>query len=121
MPRCLTVPPSPRSIRGVLLPRSWRGFLSVQLIVLLGVGLISAAVPDDTNPNSSVSGYYDGDDDDAVITPERMAALLDMAVGIRAVVLLEPAPDVFETPVEVAAPPIVEQSPLPPLRSPPLV
>jgi hypothetical protein len=120
-PRCLTVPSSQRSIRNVPLPRSWLGCLSVLLLILLGVGLISAALPDDTSPDSSASGYYDGDDDDAVVTPERMAVLVDIAVGARAVVLPEPLPDVFETVVEAATPPIVEQSPLPPLRSPPLV
>jgi hypothetical protein len=111
---------SRRIIRAVPLPRSWLGFLSVLLLILIGVGLISAALPDDTDPNSIASGYYDGDDDDAVVAPERMAVLVDMAFGARAVVLPERAPDVFETPVEVATPPIVEQSPLPPLRSPPL-
>src|SRR5262245_37600615 len=112
-----------RIIRDVLLPSSWLGFLSVLLLILIGVGLISAAVPDDTNPNSIASGYYDGDDDDAVVAPERMALLVDMAFGARAVAQLEPAPAAFESPfLESTAPPsIVEQSPLPPLRSPPLV
>jgi hypothetical protein len=112
---------SRRIIRGVPLPRSWFGFLSVLLLILIGVGLISAALPDDTDLNSIASAYYDGDDDDAVVAPERMAVLVDMAFGARAVVLPERAPDAFETPVEVATPPIVEQSPLPLLRSPPLV
>src|SRR5262245_5288189 len=109
-----------RIIRDVLLPSSWLGFLSVLLLILIGVGLISAAVPDDTDPNSIASGYYDGDGDDAVVAPERMAVLVDMAFGARALVLLERAP-AFEIPVDVVAPPIAEQSPPPPLRSPPLV
>jgi hypothetical protein len=112
---------SQRIIRGVPFPCRWLGFLSVLLLILIGVGLISAALPDDADPNSIASGYFDGDDDDAVVAPERMAVLVDMAFGARAVVLPERAPDAFETPVEVATPPIVEQSPLPPLRSPPLV
>lgn len=112
---------SRRIIRGVLLPRSWLEFLSVLLLILLGAGLISAAVPDDTNADSLASGYYDGDDDDAVVAPERMAVLVDMVFGARAVVLPDRAPDVFENPIETATPsPIVEQSPLPPLRSPPV-
>jgi hypothetical protein len=86
----------------------------------LGAGLISAAWPDDSNTDSIASGYYDGDDDDAVVAPERMAVLVDMAFGAHAVVLPERAP-VFESPVETATPPLVEQSPLPALRSPPHV
>ena len=84
-------------------------------------GGCATAVPDDTDADSIASGYYDGDGDDAVVAPERMAVLVDMAFGARAVVLPERAPDALESPVETAIPPIVEQSPPPPLRSPPLV
>ena len=108
-------------IRGVQMPRSWLGLLVVLLLFCIGVGLVSVALADDTSPNSIASGYYDGDDDDPAVAPERMVVLVDMAFGARAVVLPERAPDAFETPIEVATPPIVEQSPLPPLRSPPLV
>src|SRR5262245_31631425 len=111
---------SPGIIRDVRLPHRWLGFVSILLLILIGVGLISAAVPDEANADSIASGYYDGDGDDAVVAPERLAVLVDMAFGARGVVLPERAPDALASPVETAIPPIVEQSPPPPLRSPPL-
>jgi len=108
-------------IRSVPLQRRWFEFLSILLLVCIGVGLVSAALPEDANSDAIESGYYDGDADDAAVAPRRMAVLVDMAFGARAEALPERAPESFETAVEAATPPIVEQSSLPPLRSPPSV
>ena len=117
MPRYLTVTLTRRTMPTVLLPRSWLGRLSLLLLFCIGVGFVSAALPEGSN----VAGYYDGDADDAAMAPTRMALLVDMAFGPRVVGLPERISDVFARPVETAAPPIVEQSPPPPLRSPPHV
>ena len=101
----------------VLLPRSWLARLSLLLLFCIGVGFVSAALPEGSN----VSGYYDGDGDDAAMAPTRMALLVDMALGPGVVGLPGRLPDVSARPVETAAPPILEQSPQPPLRSPPHV
>jgi len=99
--------------------RGWLGFLSILLLFCIGVGLVSAALPDDSNTDSIAPGYYDGDGDDAVVAPERMAVLVDLVFGARAVVLRDGAPNAIESAVESATQPIVVQSPPPPLRSPP--
>jgi len=104
-----------RIIRGVRAPRAWLGSLSLLLLVCLGGGLVSDILPDET----SAPGYYDGDDDDAVLASERMAMLVDLAFGARAADLPERTPEAFESPVEPVTPPIIQQSPLPPVRSPP--
>ena len=110
-----------RMIRSVVLQRRWFEYLSVLLLVCIGIGLVSAALPDDANADAIESGYYDGDADDAAVAPQRMAVLVDMAFGARAEALPERAPDSFDSPVEAATAPIVQQSSLPPLRSPPSV
>jgi hypothetical protein len=92
------------------------GFLAILLLVLIGVGLISPALPDAV----ADAGCYDGDSDDAAVAPERLAVLSDVAISTDAATL--PVVWTFST-VEVPAAPvtpvIVEQSPPPPLRSPP--
>src|SRR5262249_59221017 len=86
-------------IRGVGARRTRLGSLSLLLVLGVGVGLVSVVLPDE----ASAFGYYDGDDDDAVVAPERMAVLVDLAVGARAAVLPERAPEAFESPVEPIA------------------
>jgi len=96
--------------------RLWPG-VSIVLLCCLGLGLVSAALPDDAND----AGYYDGDGDDAVVAPERLAALLDMVIDARVTVTSIRAPDAFE---DIALPtvrPLDAQSPPPLLRSPPLL
>jgi hypothetical protein len=102
------------------MPRRRLGFLSVLLLLVLVAGLISIGLPEE--PSAAVH-CYDGDEDDAAVASARLPVLGDMAVGARAVVLLEAAPAAFESPFleTTTPPPIVEQSPTPPLRSPPVV
>jgi len=96
--------------------RLWAGLLSILLLCCLGLGLVSAALPDDAND----TGYYDGDGDDAVVAPERLAALLDMAIDARVMVTSIQAPETCEDPALPTVRPIDAQSPPPLLRSPPL-
>jgi len=79
------------------------------------VGLVSAALPDDADDY----GYYDGDGDDAVAAPERLAVLVDLVVSARGDSTPIRTSEAFEGPAVLAARPIVLQSPPPLLRSPP--
>jgi hypothetical protein len=97
--------------------RLWLGWLSILVLLCFGLCLVSVALPDDV----ADAGYYDGDDDDAALAPERLAVLWDMALGTRAAVVPARTPEPFEGPVALVTPPIVELSPRPLLRSPPVV
>lgn len=79
-------------MRGVRVPRLWPGFLAILLLLCIGVGLVSAALPDDAED----SGYYDGDGDDAVATPQRLAILVDVAVSARAGTVPVRTPEAFD-------------------------
>jgi hypothetical protein len=100
---------------GVRAHRLWPGFLAIFLLLCIGVGLVSAALPDDSDDY----GYYDGDGDDAVAAPERLAVLVDLAVSARG----ESTPIRISVAFEGSSDPIVRpvalQSPPPLLRSPP--
>jgi hypothetical protein len=91
--------------------------LSILLLCCIGLGLASAALPDDAND----AGYYDGDGDDAVVAPERLAALLDMAIEARVAVISIPPPEASKDPALPTVRLIDAQSPPPLLRSPPLI
>ena len=104
-------------IGGVRASRLWPGLLSILLLGCLGLGLVSAALPDDSND----TGYYDGDGDDAAVAPERLAALQDMVIDARVTVAPIRAPEAFEEAALPAVRPIDAQSPPPLLRSPPLL
>jgi hypothetical protein len=106
-----------RIICVVRAPRLWPGLLSILLLCCIGFGLVSAALPDDAND----PGYYDGDGDDAVVAPERLAALLDMAIEARVAVISIPTPEASKDPALPTVPLIDAQSPPPLLRSPPLI
>ena len=63
----------------------WLGLVAVQVIVCLGIGLVSTLIPDDSSP---LAGYYDGDgDDDAVATPERLGGAVDLILDTWSVAL----------------------------------
>jgi hypothetical protein len=102
-------------IQRVRTPRLWSGLLTILLLLGIGVSLVSAALPDDVQD----SGYCDGDDDDAAVAPERLAVLADVAVNARAAVMPMRTPEAFEGFPAIVAPPIIEQSQPPLLRSPP--
>jgi hypothetical protein len=104
-------------MRLVRATRLWPGLLSLLLLCCIGAGLVSVALPDD----ATNTGYYDGDGDDAAVAPERLAALLDIAIEARGVVMPAPAPVASEEPALPVTQPIAAQSPPPLLRSPPLV
>jgi hypothetical protein len=96
--------------------RLWPGLLAILLLLCIGVGLVSAALPDDADDY----GYYDGDGDDAVAAPERLAVLVDLAVTARGDSTPIRTSDAFEAPAFPAPRPIARQSPPPLLRSPPI-
>lgn len=97
--------------------RLWPGFLATLLLLCIGVGLVSAALPD--LPDEY--GYYDGDgDDDAVAAPDRLAILVDLAIGARGDVTPLRISIAFEGPAVLVDRPVVRQSPPPLLRSPPI-
>jgi alkanesulfonate monooxygenase SsuD/methylene tetrahydromethanopterin reductase-like flavin-dependent oxidoreductase (luciferase family) len=95
--------------------RLWPGVLSILLLSCLGLGLVSAALPDDADDY----GYYDGDGDDAVAAPERLAVLVDLVVSARGETTPIRTSEAFEGPAVSVARPIVLESPPPLLRSPP--
>ena len=95
--------------------RGWPGFLAILLLLCIGVGLVSAALPDDSDDY----GYYDGDGDDAGVAPERLAVLVDLVVSARGESTPIRTSDAFEGPTVFVAHPAVLQSPPPLLRSPP--
>jgi hypothetical protein len=95
--------------------RLWPGFFSILLLLCIGVGLVSAALPDDADD----CGYYDGDGDDAVAAPERLAVLVDLVFGARGETTPIRTSEAFEGPAVSVARPIVLPSPPPLLRSPP--
>jgi len=100
---------------GVRLRRLWSGFLTILLLLCIGVGLVSAALPDDADDY----GYYDGDGDDAIAAPERLAVLVDLVVSARGESTPIRPSEAFEGPADLVVWPIVLQSPPPLLRSPP--
>src|SRR5262249_14785418 len=67
-------------IQHVRAPRVWPGVVSILVLCGIGFGLVSAALLDEVND----SGYYDGDDDDAAVAPERLAVRVDIALDPRA-------------------------------------
>lgn len=91
------------------------GFLVILLFICIGIGLVSAALPDD--PGNS--GYYDGDGDDAAATPERFALLIDVAVSARADTTPVRTPEAFDVPAAPIPTPTARRSQPPLLRSPP--
>ena len=95
--------------------RLWPGFLATLLLLGIGVGLVSAALPDDSDDY----GYYDGDGDDAVAAPERLDVLVDLAVGARGESTPIRTSVAFEGPSVPIVRPIPLLSPPPLLRSPP--
>ena len=92
------------------------GFLAILILLCFGVGLGAAVISDD----SDNYGYYDGDGDDAVAAPERLAVLVDLVVGARGEATPVRTSEVFEGPAIPLARPIVRQSLSPLLRSPPI-
>lgn len=94
----------------------WPGVLAILLLLCIGVGLVSAAIPDDSDDY----GYYDGDGDDAVAAPERLAVLVDLVVSARGESTPIRTSDAFEGPPTSVCQPIVQQSVPPLLRSPPI-
>jgi hypothetical protein len=103
-------------IHCVRTPRIPPGLLAILLLVSIGIGLISPALP----AAFADAGCYDGDSDDAAVAPERLSVLLDLAVCTNTAIL--PAvwtSATIEVPAALPAPLIVDQSPPPPLRSPP--
>ena len=96
--------------------RLWSGFLASLLLLCIGVGLVSAALPD----ASDDYGYYDGDGDDAVAAPERLTVLDDLAVSARGESTPIRISVAFEGPSDPIGRPIALQSPPPLLRSPPI-
>jgi hypothetical protein len=93
----------------------WPGFLATLLLLGIGVGLVSVALPDDSDDY----GYYDGDGDDAVAAPERLAVLVDLAASARGESTPTRISVAFEGPSDPIVRPIALQSPPPLLRSPP--
>jgi hypothetical protein len=93
----------------------WPGFLAILLLLVIGVGLVSAALPEPPDDH----GYYDGDGDDAVAAPQRFVVLIDLAVGARGETTPAQGSAVFDGPADVVGRPILRQSPPPLLRSPP--
>jgi len=77
------------------LSRLWACLVTVQILICLGTGLVSIVLPDDSN---LPAGYYDGDGDDAVTTPERLGGVVDLTLDARAVVLPVEPPSVSSPP-----------------------
>src|SRR5262249_61443375 len=99
--------PVTRGVRHVRPSAGWRALLVLQLLLCIGVGLVSIVLIDDPEP----SGYYDGDGDDVAGAPRtRVATLGDVAV--------EPGPTLVPIPAQGPAPPSWIPS-APPRRSPP--
>jgi hypothetical protein len=105
-----------RMIQGMPARRLWPGFLAILLLLCIGVGLVSAALPDD---EAEDSGYYDGDGDDAVATPQRLAILIDVAVSARAGTVSVRTSEVFDVQAVPVSTPTAGRSQPPLLRSPP--
>ena len=59
------------------LSRLWACLVAVQILICLGTGLVSIVLTDDSN---LPAGYYDGDGDDAVTTPERLGGVVDVSL-----------------------------------------
>ena len=97
--------------------RLWPGLIAILLLLCIGVGLVSAALPD----ASDDYGYYDGDGDDAIAAPERLAVLVDLFVSARGETTPIRTSEAFDGPALPVPRPIVRQSPAPLLRSPPTV
>jgi|SoiMethySBSTD1v2_1073268.scaffolds.fasta_scaffold370379_1 hypothetical protein len=91
------------------------GFLAILLLLGIGVGLVSAALPEAADDH----GYYDGDGDDAAAAPQRLAVLIDLAIGSRAETAPVRAPGAFDGPALSISRPTPRQSLPPLLRSPP--
>jgi len=90
--------------------------VALQVLTCLGTGFVSALLPDDP---SLPPGYYDGDDDDAAATPERLnvdVALIVDTTGVRLPVQVAALFGLAAAPVAPPRP-AATQSPL--LRSPP--
>jgi hypothetical protein len=102
-------------IQSVRVARLCPGFLTICLLVCIGVGLVSAALPDDPED----SGYYDGDGDDDAATPQRLAILIDVAVSARAGTTPVRTPEAFDVPAPPIPTPTARRSQPPLLRSPP--
>jgi hypothetical protein len=91
------------------------GSIAVVLLLCIGVGIVSVALPGDADD----AGYYDGDGDDAAAVPQRLDVLSDVAICAAGLVLELRTPGTFEPSVAAVPPPIIAQSRPPLLRSPP--
>jgi hypothetical protein len=98
------------------LSRLWACLVAVQILICLGTGLVSIALPEDSN---LPAGYYDGDGDDAVTTPERLGSVVDLTLDARAVVLPARMRAALGIVVASVSPPHPGRSQPPLLRSPP--
>ncbi len=93
----------------------WARFVTVTLLLCIGIGLVSIVLPEALEP----SGYYDGDEDDAAATPERSSDLVPRVATARLAFLpaLTSAP--LALPVSPVSPPAPGRSQPPPFRAPP--
>ena len=95
----------------------WPGFLAILLLLCIGVGLVSGALPEPADDY----GYYDGDgDDDAVAAADRLASRIDLAIGARGETTPLPASAAFDGPAVPVVRPVDRQPSPPLLRSPPV-
>jgi hypothetical protein len=96
--------------------RLWQCFVALQILGCLATGFASALLPDDP---SLPAGIYDGDDDDAAVTPEPLDDAVALIVDTTGVSVPAPAPALLGLAVDSVSPhrPVAVDLPL--LRSPP--
>jgi hypothetical protein len=97
-------------------PRFRRSLVALPVLACLGLGFASALLPDDP---SWPPGLYDGDDDDAAVTPEPLDGAVALIVDTTGVRLPVQGQALLGLAAASVGPPrpAVAQSPL--LRSPP--
>jgi hypothetical protein len=83
--------------------------------LLLGAGLVSALLPEPSEP----PGYYDGDDDDAVVASQRLETLADLALAAAPATQSVRTADAYRVPAERVSPAAPGRNASPALRSPP--
>jgi len=93
----------------------WARFVTVTLLLCIGIGLISIVLPEAPEP----SGYYDGDEDDVAATSERSSGLVPRAATARPGFLPAPTSARVALPASPVSPPAPGRSQPPPSRSPP--
>jgi hypothetical protein len=93
----------------------WARFVTVTLLLCIGIGLVSLVLPEAPEP----SGYYDGDEDDAAATPERISDHVPRAATGRPAFLPAPTSASVTIVAGGVSPPAPGQSQPPPFRSPP--